>query len=77
MTYIDQQIGQSHRHDSHYSLLINSTPNNCATLLRGWQHVEVLDKEVLHQKTRNQQLIHEIAQLKASPLRQTFRIVQP
>jgi Transposase and inactivated derivatives len=28
------------------------------------QHVEVLDKEVLHQKTRNQQLIHEIAQLK-------------
>ena len=28
------------------------------------KHVEVLDKEVLHQKTRNQQLIHEIAQLK-------------
>jgi transposase len=28
------------------------------------QHVERLDKEVLHQKNRNQQLIHEIAQLK-------------
>ena len=28
------------------------------------QHVERLDKEVLHHKTRNQQLIHEIAQLK-------------
>lgn len=27
------------------------------------QHVEVLDKEVLHQNTRNQQLVHEIAQL--------------
>lgn len=29
-----------------------------------FQHVEVLDKEVLHQKTRNQELIDEIAQLK-------------
>lgn len=28
------------------------------------QHVERLDKEVLYQKARNQQLIHEIAQLK-------------
>lgn len=28
------------------------------------QHVERLDKEVLHQKTSNQQLIHEIALLK-------------
>ena len=28
------------------------------------QNIERLDKEVLHHKTRNQQLIHEIAQLK-------------
>ena len=28
------------------------------------QNIERLDKEVLHNKTRNQQLIHEIAQLK-------------
>ncbi|MCF6763254.1 transposase [Pseudomonas fragi] len=28
------------------------------------QNIERLDKEVLHQKNRNQQLIHEIAQLK-------------
>ena len=34
---------------------------NIAQLL---QNIERLDKEVLHHKTRNQQLIHEIAQLK-------------
>lgn len=39
-----------------------------AQLLKRVEHLDTqlasLDKEVLHQKTRNQQLIHEIAQLK-------------